>query len=159
VSDPRPVQPAVQRYTLTAVPPVRPLAIAAGTVVIGAVLLVLWRSAALPLVVGVLAALLMVLGLALAIAALVLTARLRTEVRLEPAAFTVVRRGRQRSVPWDQVREVTLDHPRLTVIAAEPDDGLVVVNPRPATDPRFASLLAQVKQRLDAERGHQEHRG
>jgi hypothetical protein len=111
------------------------------------------------LVIGVLAALLMVLGVALAVAALVLTARLRTEVRLEPEALTVVRRGRQRSVPWDQVREVTLDHPRLTVIAAEPDADLVVVNPRPAGDPRFASLLAEVKQRLDADRGYQEYRG
>jgi hypothetical protein len=159
VTDPRPDQPAVQRYTLTAAPPVRPLAIAAVAVVIGAVLLVLWHSAGLSVVVGVLAALLMVLGLALAIAALVLTARLRTEVRLEPEALTLVRRGRERSVPWDQVREVTLDHPRLTVIAAEPDHGLVVVNPRPAGDPHFAALLAQVKQRLDADRGYQEHRG
>lgn len=159
MSDPRPDQPGVQQYTLNAAPPVRPLAIAAVAVVLGAVLLVLWHSARLSLVIGVLAALLMVLGVALAVAALVLTARLRTEVRLEPEALTVVRRGRQRSVPWDQVREVTLDHPRLTVIAAEPDADLVVVNPRPAGDPRFASLLAEVKQRLDADRGYQEYRG
>jgi hypothetical protein len=159
VTDPRPDQPRVQQYTLNAVPPVRPLAIAAVAVVLGAVLLVLWHSARLSLVVGVLAALLMVMGVALAVAALVLTARLRTEVRLEPEALTVVRRGRQRSVPWDQVREVTLDHPRLTVIAAEPEADLVVVNPRPAGDPRFASLLAEVKQRLDAGRGYQEYRG
>jgi O-antigen ligase len=132
---------------------VRPLAIAAVAVVLGAVLLVLWRSAGLSLVVGVLGALLMVLGLALAAAALVLTARLRTEVRLEPDALTVVRRGRSRSLPWDQVREVTLDHPRLTVSAAEPDAGLVVVNPRRPDDPRFASLLSQIRQRLDAGHG------
>jgi hypothetical protein len=138
------------------VPPVRPLAIAAVAVVLGAVLLVLWRSARLSLVVGVLGALVMVLGLALAVAAVVLTARLRTEVRLEPAALTVVRRGRSRSVPWNQVREVTLDHPRLTVVAAEPDAGLVVVNPRQAGDPRFASLLTEIRQRLDADHGYPE---
>jgi hypothetical protein len=159
VTDPRRDQPPVQRYTLTAVPPVRPLVIAAAAVVLGAVLLVVWHRAGLFLVVGVLGALLMVLGLALAIAALVLTARLRTEVRLEAEALTVVRRGRERSVAWDRVREVTLDHPRLTVVAGEPDDALVVVNPRPAGDPHFASLLAQVKQRLDADRGYQEYRG
>jgi hypothetical protein len=153
VSDPRPVE----QYTLKAVAPVRPLAIAAAAVVLGAVLLVLWRSAGLSLVVGALGVLLMLLGVALAVAALVLTARLRTEVRLEPEALTIVRRGRQRSVPWDQVREVILDHPRLTVVAAEPAAGLVVINPRSAGDPRFASLLVQITQRLDADRGSPGH--
>jgi hypothetical protein len=159
VTDPGPAQPPTQQFTLDAAPPVRPLAISAGAVVVGAVLMVLWHSAGLSLVVGVLAGLLMVLGVALALTALVLTARLRTEVRLEPEALTVVRRGRQRSVPWDQVREVTLQHPRLTVTATAPDADLVVVNPRSAGDPRFASLLGEIKQRLDADRGYREFRG
>ena len=159
MSDPQPVPPAVQRITLRAVPPVRPLAISAGAVAVGAVLLVVRASADLPLVVGLLGALLMVLGVALAAVALVLTARLRTEVRLEPDALTVVRAGRRRSVPWDQIREVTLQHPRLTVVAAEPDAGLVVVNPGPAQDRRFAALLAEIRARLDADRGYSEFQG
>jgi hypothetical protein len=149
----------MQQFTLTAVPPVRPLAIAAGAVVVGAVLLVLWRSAELSLVVGLLGALLMLLGLVLAVTALVLTARLRTEVRLDAEALTVVRRGRRQSVPWSQVREVSMEHPRLTVLATEPDAGLVVINPRQSGDRHFAALLDQIRQRLDASHGYREFRG
>jgi len=135
---------------------VRPLAIAAGTVVIAALLVVLWRSAALPLVVGVLGAVLLVLGLGLALTAVLLTARLRTEVLLEPEAVTVVRGGRRRSVSWSQVREVTLEHPRLTLVSGDSEAGLVVVNPRSAGDRRFGDLVASITQRLDSDRGYRE---
>jgi hypothetical protein len=155
VSDSQPAPP-VQRFTLTPPPPLRPLLITAVTVLVGAVLLVLWASADLPAVVGVLGGLLLVLGLALLGTAVVLAARLRTEVRLEDDALTVVRRGQQRSVPWDQVREVTLQHPRLTVLTDEPAGRLVVVNPRRPTDPNFAALAQAVTARLDRDRGYRE---
>ena len=156
MSDPRPTPAPVQRFTLTPPPPVRPMAIAAGTVVVAVVLLVLWRSAELPLVVGVLGALLLLLGVALAVAALVLTARLRAEVLLEADGVTVVRRGRRRSLTWDAVDSVTMEHPRLTLVASEPSQSLVVVNPRPATDRRFASLAGTLTDRLDRERGYRD---
>lgn len=155
MSDSQPARP-VERYTLTPPPPVRPLFITAVTVVVGALLLVLWRAAELPAVVGVLGGVLLVLALALLVAALVLGSRLRTEVRLEPDALTVVRRGQHRSVPWDQVREVTLQHPRLTVVTDDPPDRLVVVNPRAAADPSFAALARAVTARLNQDRGYRE---
>lgn len=154
MSDPRPVPPTSQRFTLAATPPVRPLAIAAVAVVLAAAVLVLWRSLDLSVVLAGLAAVLMVLGLALAVAAVALTARLRTQVRLDADALTVVRGGKQRSVPWEQVREVTLQHPRLTVVAAEPDSSVVVVNPRSAGDPIFHALQESIRQRLDHDRGY-----
>ena len=152
VSNPNPAP--LQRFTLNASPPVRPLAIAAGTAVVGAVLLVLASVKGLPLAVSVLGGLLLVLGVALALTALVLTTRLRTEVRLYPAAITVLRRGQERSVSWREVREVSLDHPRLSLLTDDRATGLVVVNPRQASDPRFGALVAQVQQRLDADRGY-----
>lgn len=154
MSDSSLTSPATQRFTLNARPPVRPLAIGAGTVVVGAVLLVLWQALALPTAVAVLAGLLLVLGLALVLAALLLTARLRTEVKLYPNAISVVRRGQERSVSWREVTEVSLTHPRLSLLTEDRAGGLVVVNPRQASDPVFADLVDQVRRRLDADRGY-----
>jgi hypothetical protein len=156
VSDSQPARPSVERFTLRARPPLRPLFIAAVTEVVGALLLVLWRAADLPVVVGVLGIVLLVLGAALVVAALVLTARLRSEVLLEADALTVVRGGRRRSLPWAEVREVTLQHPRLSVLGDDEAARLVVVNPRPAGDPHFAAVADAVTRRLDAERGYRE---
>lgn len=146
--------PTTQRFTLNAAPPVRPLAIAAGTVVVGAVLLVLQQALELPTALAVLAGLLLVLGVALALAALLLTARLRTEVTLSPDAITVRRHGQERSVPWREVTEVSLGHPRLGLLTEDRTGGLVVVNPRQASDPLFAALVDQIRRRLDANRGY-----
>ncbi|WP_375424249.1 hypothetical protein [uncultured Friedmanniella sp.] len=149
-----PPTPPPQRFTLNAPPPVRPLAIAAGTVVVGAVLLVLWHGLSLPLAAAVLAGLLLVLGVALVLAALLFTARLRTEVRLYPDAITVRRRDQERSVSWREITEVSLTHPRLALLTAERTGGVVVVNPRQASDPVFSSLVEEVRRRLDADRGY-----
>lgn len=151
-------QPAVQRFTLNARPPVRALAIAAVAEVLGAALLVAWSVWGLPLVVALLGGLLLALGTVLVAAALVLTGRLRTEVLLSADAITVVRSGQRRSVPWNQVREVTLQHPRLHVVAADPADGLVVVSPRGQGDPSFHTLVQAVRRRLDDESGYRELR-
>lgn len=154
MDDLTPPPPSTQRFTLNAPPPVRPLAIAAGTVVVGSVLLVLRQALALPFAVAVLAGLLLVLGVALGLAALVLTARLRTEVKLYPNEIHVLRRGQERSVSWGEVTEVSLTHPRLSLLTADRSGGLVVVNPRQASDPVFAGLVDQVRRRLDADRGY-----
>jgi len=139
---------------LRAAPPVRPLAIAAGAVVLGALLLVLGRAAGVPVVLGVLGGLVLLAGVALAVAALVLAARLRTEVVLDDDGVAVTRRGSRRSLPWREVQEVTVAHPRLTLVTAEPARELSLVNPRRAGDERFLSLLARLQQRLDADRGY-----
>jgi hypothetical protein len=154
VSEPVPATPSSERYVLRARPPVRPLAIGAGLVVVGAVLLVLWRAASLPVGLAVAGGLLMLLGILLAVAAVVLAARLRTEVSLDEGAITVVRSGQRHSLPWSEVQKVTLSHPRLTVRTDDPAKVISVVNPRSPQDPRFLALLRQIQQRLDTDRGY-----
>ena len=155
MNDPRPVaSPSPQRFTLVAAPPVRPLAIAAVTVVVATALLVLWRSLDLSVVLGGIGLVLMLLGLTLAVAALVLRARLRTEVRLDADALTVLRAGHERSLPWTEVEQVTLQHPRLTLVAADPEQSVVLVNPRTERDRVFRALQDTIRQRLDADRGY-----
>ena len=148
------VQPPVQRFVLVARPPVRALAIAAGTEVLGALLLVGWQALDLPLVVAVLGALLLAFGTVLLAAAVVLGGRLRTLVELTPETLRVTRAGRSRSVPWAAVQEVTLNHPQLQVVTEDPAEGVVITNPRGPADPRFASLLDALRQRLDTDRGY-----
>lgn len=154
MNDPVPAPPSSQRYVLRATPPVRPLAIGAGLVVVGAVLLVLWRAAALPVGLAVAGGLLMLLGVLLGVAGLVVAARLRIEVFLDESAITVERSGRRRSLPWREVEKVTLSHPRLTLQTEDPAKALSVVNPRAPQDPRFLALLQQIQQRLDVDRGY-----
>ena len=151
----RPVgQPPVQRFTLQPRPPVRALAIAAGAEVLGALLLVGWGALDLPVAVAVVGGLLLAFGTLLVAAALVLSGRLRTRVELGTDAVTVVRAGQRRSVSWSKVEEVKLQHPQLHVVATDPADGLVIVNPRAAGDPLFASLMDAIRQRLDTSRGY-----
>jgi hypothetical protein len=154
VSDPVPATPSSQRHVLRAAPPVRPLAIGAGLVVVGAALLVLWRAAALPAGLAVVGGLLMLLGVLLAVAGLVVAARLRTEVVLDDSSITVIRSGEQRSLTWSEVQKVTLSHPRLVVRAEDPTKTLSVVNPRAAQDSRFLALLRQIQHQLDTNRGY-----
>jgi hypothetical protein len=152
---PHPVaRPPLQRFILVPVPPVRALAIAAGTEVLGALLLVGWRALDLPLVVAVVGALLLAFGTVLVTAALVLSGRLRTVVELTPELVRVTRAGQSRSVPLSAVREVKLRHPQLQVITEDRSAGLVVTNPRGLDDPRFASLVEALQQRLDTDRGY-----
>jgi hypothetical protein len=147
-------RPPVQRFTLNAQPPVRALAIAAGSEVLGALLLVGWQALDLPLVAAVVGALLLAFGTLLVAAALVLSGRLRTLVELTPDTLEVTRAGRSRSVPWAEVQEITLQHPRLQVRTEDPADGVLITNPRGADDARFASLLDALRQRLDSDRGY-----
>lgn len=147
-------QPPVQRFNLEPRPPVRALAIAALAEVLGALLLVGWSALELPLVVAALGGLLLALGTALLAAALVLTGRLRTLVELTPDVLSVTRAGRSRSVPWSAVQQVRLQHAQVQVVTEDPADGLVILSPRGPEDPRFTSLLASLRQRLDTDRGY-----
>ena len=143
-----------QQFVLAATPPLRALAIAAVTEVLGALLLVGWQALDLPLVAAVLGALLLAAGTVLLGAAVILTGRLRTIVELGDDAVRVTRAGRTRSLRWEVVREVTLLHPQLRVLTTDPADELLITNPRGPGDPRFAALLEALRQRLDAGRGY-----
>ena len=143
-----------RRFTLTAPPPVRALAIAAVTALVGAGLMVASRVLDLGTVVLVVGLVGLGLAVALAVAALVLAARARTDLDLESEAVTIRRAGQVRRVPWADIGTVTLTGPRLALVRKTGDD-VVVVNPRAPTDPTFTALLAALQNRLDNDRGYQ----
>ena len=144
---------ADERFTLTAPPPVRALAIAAVTALVGTALMVLARALDLGPVVLVVGLVGLVLAVALAVAALVLTARFRAELVLEPAAITARRAGQTQRVPWADIDTVTLTGPRLALVRKS-GANVIVLNPRTPTDPTFTALLTAIQQRLDADRGY-----
>ena len=149
-----PARPTGQHFELTAPPPVRALAISAGTAVVGTALLVTWAVADLPVVVAVLGIVVLVLGLALASAALVLTRRLRTSVSLTSDSIAVVRGGRTESRDWADIAEVALRGSRLILVTKSGHAVTALVNPRPAGDPTFMSLVVALQDRLNADRGY-----
>jgi hypothetical protein len=161
VSTPQPAREA--RFVLAAPPPVRALAISAGLVVIGVALLVLTSAYGWPVGVLVLAVVLTVLGVALALTALVLTRRIRSVVLSTPDAITV-QHGRDRhELRWSEVGEVRVVGHRL-VLTRKGNEGneggkdgqssVSVLNPRMRANPTFLALMSEVQQRLDADRGY-----
>lgn len=149
-----PARPTGQHFELTAPPPVRALAISAGTAVVGTALLVVWGVADLPVVVAILGIVVLVLALALAVAALVMTRRLRTSVRLTADAITVVRGGRTDSHHWADINEVALRGSRLILVSKSGGTDTALINPRPPGDPTFMSLAVALQDRLNADRGY-----
>jgi hypothetical protein len=141
------------RFTLTAPPPVRALAIAAVLALVGAGLMVASRVLDLGPVVLVVGLVGLALAVALAVAALVLGARARADLIMESDAITVRRGGQERRVPWSDIDSVTLTGPRLTLVR-KTGTGVVLVNPRTPTDPTFTALLSAIQDRLDADRGY-----
>ena len=147
-------RPTARRFDLSAVPPLRALAISAGAALVAIVALVVWGQTDLLLV--------LILGLAVLLfaiiwvaVALLLTRRLRTTVVLAAEAITVVRGRETRDQPWADIEHVDLVGPRLTFTVKGDADDLVVINPRTANDTTFMTMLAEIRQRLDADRGYQ----
>lgn len=150
--------PREARFVLAPPPPVRALAIAAGLVVVGVALLVLTSANAWPVGVLVLSLVLLVLGVVLALAALVLTRQIRSVVLSTPEGFTVEHRGERRSIAWSEVSGVRLVGHRLVLSrkegTAEGGASVSVLNPRMRANPTFLALMSEVQQRLDADRGY-----
>jgi hypothetical protein len=148
-------RPQAARFTLTAPPPVRSLAISAVAAVMAAVVTVLGSAFDLPQAVTVVGISLMIFAIMLAAAALVLTRRLRTTLILDPESITIINGRRRRVVPWSTIASVRQQGSRLLLIT-KPDGGAnaTVVNPRTETDARFEALLGEIRQRLDADRGY-----
>jgi hypothetical protein len=152
VSTPSPAREA--RFVLAAPPPVRALAIAAGLVVVGVVLLVLTSAYGWSVGILVLSVVLAVLGVALALAALVLTRRIRSVVSSTPDAITVEHAGERRELRWSEVGEVKVVGHRLVLTRKEGAGSVSVLNPRMRANPTFLALMNEVQQRLDADRGY-----
>lgn len=139
---------------LTAPPPVRALAIAAGLVVVGVVLLVLTSANGWPVGVLVLSVVLAVLGVALGLAALLLTRRARSTVLTTTDGITVEHGGQRRTLSWAQVEGVRVVGHRLVLSGKDGGEGASVLNPRARAHPTFLALMTEVQQRLDADRGY-----
>ena len=144
-----------ERFALTARPPVRALAIAAVTTLLGAVLMVLAQARGLGLVLMIIGSALLVFGLTLGLIAILLIRRLRSMVVLDADKITVIRGGRSQSLAWSAIDHVDLNGPRLGMISKGDDQpDLVVINPRTPDDRTFLALVASLQKRLDADRGY-----
>jgi hypothetical protein len=155
VSDSGAPRPPEARFTLTAPPPVRSLAISAGAALIAAAMIVFGSARDLPQVLVIAGATLMIFAVALAVAAVALTARLRTTLILDPESITIINGRRRRVVGWSTIDIVRRQGPRLLLIT-KPGSGadLTVVNPRAGNDAMFSALIAEIQKRLDADRGY-----
>jgi hypothetical protein len=155
VSDSGAPRPPEARFTLTAPPPVRSLAISAGAALIAAAMIVLGSALDLPRVLVIAGIALMIFAVALAVAAVALTVRLRTTLILDPESITIINGRRRRVVGWSSIDIVRRQGPRLLLIT-KPGSGadLTVVNPRAGNDVMFSALIAEIQKRLDADRGY-----
>ncbi|MFL6046869.1 MAG: hypothetical protein ACJ72M_17385 [Propionibacteriaceae bacterium] len=143
------------RFVLSAPPPLRSLAISSVAAVLAAVMIVLGSALDLPQAVAIAGIGLMVFAIALVIAALMLTARLRATAILDSTSITITQRGHRRTVPWSMIDSVKMLGSQLLLIT-EPEGGpnAALVNPRGSTDATFAALIADIQRRLNADRGY-----
>jgi hypothetical protein len=122
-----------------------------------AVVIVLGSALDLPHAVTIAGVGLMIFALALAVVALVLTARLRTALILDSESITIIKGRHRRVVPWSVIDIVRGQGPRL-LLFTKPEGGpdVTVVNPSAATDTTFSALIAEIQKRLDADRGYRQ---
>lgn len=155
MDDANPLALAPQHFELRSDVVVRALAIASGSALLGAVLVVLWAAQSLTVVLFVVGLLLLVFGVTLALAAVLAHRRLRQSVVLTDSDISVRARSRTRTVPWSDVRQVNLQGFQLVLELAEgKGESLQVTNPRGSSELAFSELMAQVSVRLDANRGY-----
>ena len=150
-------RPEDARFTLTAPPPVRSLAISAGAAVIAVGMIVLGSALDLPQVAIIAGVTLMIFAVALAVAAVALTVRLRTTLILNPDSITIIKGRRRRVVGWPTIDIVRRRGPRLLLITkpgSVPD--VTVINPRAETDATFSALIVEIQRHLDADRGYRQ---
>ena len=152
-------RPEQVRFVLTALPPLRSLAISSVSAVVGAAMIVFGTALELPQAVGIVGIGVMVCAVVLAAVALVLTARLRTTLILDSQSITITRGRHRRVVPWSMIQTVKMQGPRLVLVTA-PEAGAdagadaEIVNPRRTTDTTFAALIAEIQRRLNTDRGY-----
>jgi hypothetical protein len=148
--------PQEARFVLAPLPPVRSLAISAVAAVTAAAMMVLTSAIDLPQAVAVAGIGIMIFAIVLTVVALVLTVRLRTALILDPNSITIIKARRRRVIPWSMIDRVRMQGARLLLIT-KPEGGpdATVLNPRATTDATFSALIAEIQQRLDADRGYE----
>ena len=154
MGDPSTAIPERQRFRLTAPPPIKALAAASFASVFGVIVLLIWGvrdRGLLLLTVGVGS---MIFGVALAVGAFLLSARLRTLIYIDAEGITLIRGRRNRVLRWADIDQVTLSGARLTLQAKGNAHSASVINPRSPADFVFVALMAAIHQRLDASRGY-----
>jgi hypothetical protein len=144
------------RFTLTAPPPVRSLAISAGAALLAAAMIVLGSALGLPQVGMIAGVALMVFAVALAVVAVALTVRLRTTLILDPESIAIINGRRRRVLTWSMIDIVRRQGPRLLLITKPGSSDVTVVNPRAETDASFSALIAEIQKRLNADRGYRQ---
>ena len=149
-----PVPARQARFVLSAPPPVRALAISAALVVVGVGLLVPTSAYGWPVGVLVLAVVLAVLGVALGLAALLVTRRIRSTVVTDAEQIVVEHAGSRQSLRWAEIGTARVMGQRLVISRKEGEGGVSVLNPRRRANPTFLALMTEVQQRLDADRGY-----
>ncbi len=143
-----------QSYVLRPRPPVRALAIASLAALVGAVLTVVAAALGLPGAVLVLGAVVLGVALALAVASLVLTARLRSTISLDPTGLKLSRGPQRVDLVWGDISAVDLTGD--SIVLRTRDDGRTEVpNPRGTSDPVVSSMLNAIRAALDADRGYE----
>jgi hypothetical protein len=157
VSDSGGPRPQDARFTLAAPAPVRSLAISAGAALVAAAMIVLGSALDLPQVLAIAGVILMIFAVTLAVVAVALTVRLRTTLILDPTSITIINGRRRRVAGWSTIDSVRRQGPRLLLIT-KPGSGpdLTVVNPRAGDDVMFSALIAEIRKRLDADRGYRQ---
>ena len=100
---------------------------------------------------------LMIFAVILAVAALVLTVRLRTTLVLDPKSITIIKGRRRQVVQWSMIDVVRRQGSQLLLITKpEGVPDVTVLNPRAETDATFSTLIAEIQKRLNADRGYRQ---
>ncbi len=129
----------------------RAYAIAAAAAIVGAALIVAGSVAALDPV-RIVGVAVLVLGVGLAVVALILVLRLSTTVIMDGAGIEVRRIGRRQRIPWAEVTSVKATRHHFIVVAST--GGTEFVNPRDDADRSVVAFMTAVRDRLDANRGY-----
>lgn len=142
-----------QTFSLTPRPPIRAFALSAGAAVLGMGMMVVWGMVDRPVALLVVALVLLLAGVALALAALVLDRRLRSSVVVGEETVTLIRGQRSDVLRWSEIDRVSLHGPRVLFLGK---DGLTtqLVNPRSGADPQFLTVVAAIRAKLDNSRGY-----
>ncbi len=138
-----------ETFELRSPAPVRALGIASAAAVAGAVVIVLSSHPA----VTALGAVVLGLGLLLAVVALGLAARLRSTVRVDGAGLEVSRGSRKGRLAWADIDRVQESRHQLVALARGDERDLVITLPGPRGS-TYARLLDSLKLRLDKSRGY-----